>query len=426
MYTYPSPTDNLPAFVALLGGFWTELYGGADLVYDYLRAGLLPWAQQHSDLNELAATLSRHTCPTHHDEQWHALTLREADRVLLPDGQAIFPFPRDLREVHYAADRITRPANAWTQGVDFTINPDQERITFLDDPFLAENLPIEGDAPERTFTLWLLHAKFERNCLYQNYGYVLGLERPSSHRYKDLLVAGLNAVTGVASYADVAAIVEAVAGVPRCRTDGEIVQVVTADANHKLIITDRNVYAFAPTATPIVAVDQKLRRDDQLIDAVQIFEPSGGRVPQLPSLTLPAELFDPQITGPLTFDNLDAPLTVTENVGGYTKISWPLGGAAADVSAFFDQLHARGVAAGATLANYLDTRPQPQPTQPAAVNLPVTINPLAFLFRRVLRGNCLLIRLKQADFGPDALGADYLSLLRRIVPPHVLIWTVLL
>jgi hypothetical protein len=47
--------------------------------------------------------------------------------------------------------------------------------------------------------------------------------------------------------------------------------------------------------------------------------------------------------GGLVFENKDVPVTVEEDVDGYTKVSWSLGGFSLDVEKFWEDVHASGV-----------------------------------------------------------------------------------
>jgi hypothetical protein len=243
---------------------------------------------------------------------------------------------------------------------------------------------------------------------------------PSSQNYKDLVVPILDAVSGATSYDDIARAVSAVVDIPIVKSDDEVVEAIQVDSHGLMIATDKFVYRFKSSATPIVVIGDTVNQDDSLVDAFYIFEPNRGGTPDIAAVTLsPSFLLDPALPGPVTFSNAVTPLVVIPNVFGYTKLTWVLGGLPADVTAFFDLLHSKGIAAGKTLAMCMDSRPQPQPTQPAAANLPATINPLAFLFQNALRNNAFVVRLKSSDFGPNALSLDMLDYLRQIMPPHV-------
>lgn len=105
------------------------------------------------------------------------------------------------------------------------------------------------------------------------------------------------------------------------------------------------------------------------------------------------------------------------NYTTYTRLSFAVGGFPFDVEKFFDEIHTRGVAANETLAHLLDTRTN-QVGEPAAINLPTTINPLKFLAETALRGNAFVVRLAASAFGEGAAGLENVQFLRKIIPPH--------
>jgi hypothetical protein len=123
----------------------------------------------------------------------------------------------------------------------------------------------------------------------------------------------------------------------------------------------------------------------------------------------------------LVFENKDVPLIVEEDVDGFTKVSWELGGFPGDVEKFFDDLHARGVAAGETLANLLDTRTN-KVGEPGPSNLPATINPFEFLCQNVLRNNAYMVKVRTSSFGRDAVGLNAAKILRKVHQP----WTAII
>jgi hypothetical protein len=201
--------------------------------------------------------------------------------------------------------------------------------------------------------------------------------------------------------------------------DQEIVAEVEASAAGKLIVTDRRVYTAASTATVLVQAGDTLQPGQALTDAIRIFEP--GR--PIPSWLTEVTLTRPMLWSDrsLGFQNADTDLVVQTGVSGYTKVSFALTGSPSDVSAFFTELHTRGVAQSKTLANYLDIRPLvAQVGQPGAGSLPLKVNPLSLLFDFVLQGSTLILKVDQAKFGPGAIsGIDAASLVRTMVSPHI-------
>lgn len=428
MFTFPTASDNLPAFVALVSSFWTRTYGGANLVFDYLRGCMINQQQLDNDINELVASVGRHSCPVYHNELWYNVDLLQSQKqpVTIPVGAVTFPWPVEAKVVNHMTNGLIAPTVMMTNGVDFNVDLSNNTVFFPFDPFIDprfEPIPVLdslGNIVDYKLPLWFLSAKLDWDFIWEQFGYVTGIRQPSSQNYKDLVGAILDAVSGATSYGDVARAVSAIVDIPIVKSDGEVVEAIQIDANGLMIATDKNIYRFKSTATPIVVVGDVVNRSDSLVDAFYIFEPNRGGTPDIASLTLsPSFLLDPSLPGPVTFNNASTPLVVIPNVFGYTKVTWAMGGAPADVTAFFDLLHSKGIAALKTLAMCMDSRPQPQPTQPTAANLPATINPLAFLFQNALRNNAFVVRLKTADFGPNSLSLDLLDFLRQIMPPHV-------
>jgi hypothetical protein len=474
-FQYPTDQlDNLEVYKGFVGSYWTDLlYGNANLV-DLLRAYRLAERQLFQQSQELQDTVGRNTCPVFHIQNWYKLVVYQSQEVpghpLLYGSGAVFgpqpvtgvvykfgvgtdqavayPVSSQLQDCSYVASDIVAPAVTWSRGADFTLSTATSNILFTSSLFSNPGLtptPVldsSGNVIDQSITLWLFKAKLDWQYLYQQFGYVIGVGQglTSSKRYKDMINAVSDAVTSATSYDAVARIVEAISGIPRVKATGETVQVITQDNAHTLIITDQQVYRFVLGVTPIVTVGQVMNQDDQLIDAIQIVEPTNGNVPAfIYQLSLGKGFVLADIPNELIFSNTTVPLGIQMNVSGYTRLTWPLGGFAQDVTTFFNDLHSRGVAAGATLANFLDTRfptgalanydranlPYSSYassfgilTQPDQTVLPSTINPLKFLFQNVLRANCLIVFMRTSQFGQDALGTGLSFVLRKILPPH--------
>jgi hypothetical protein len=454
MFTYPvNPQDDPSQYSNLIGSFWVGPYGGSLLVDDYLE-GVHQNAQQlFNDLVELQNTVGRQTCPVFHNQNWYQITLLQsqgkyADTLLYGSGafwgpqptnfviytfgepiDSAFGFPVvvDVSKLGYGATALVNPSACLTNGIDFVLNQETKQIIFLQDPFNDKRftatavLDVDGNIIDYQISLFFFNAKLDWSYLSQNFGSVLGVNLDSSQQYKDFINGVWSAWASGTSYDNLAQILQAISDCPRVKNTGEVVQVITNDADYLLIITDQNVYRYNPDATPVVSIGQVMNKDDQLVDAVTIYQPNNGQIiPNLNQLVLGAGFLAPTIQGELTWQNQLLPTTVT-TVGGYTQITWPLGGNSADVAQFFSLFLQKGITAGKTLAQCLDNRPQPQTSQPTAANLPTQINPLQFLFQNILRYNTIFVRLKVSEFGLNALGTAQALILRRVIPAHTVI-----
>jgi len=273
---------------------------------------------------------------------------------------------------------------------------------------------------DQQLTLWGFKTQRDWQYLQEQFGYVVNVTAPSGPNYARLLEALFSAAVRGANHHATAQVLAAALDVPCVLEPTETVVDLAADARGQLVLTDQHVYRFAAGANVLVTIGQQVHQDDPLTDAVRLWEPRRGVPPPwLSSLSLGPGFLLTDLSAPLTFSNTVVPLVVETGVSGFTRVSWALGGNPADVTTFFNDLHSRGVAAGATLATYLDTR-QVRVGQPDATMLPATINPLTFLFANVLRDNCLVVGTRPSQDGPGALvpALSLAALLRQVMPPQ--------
>lgn len=439
-FSYPaSDYDRPQTLLSLLGTHWDSVYGGRDQVQSLVgRLGQME-AQTHLDLLETVATLSRFQTPIFHRENWSLLVLRESELNLLPllygadgeyDGQFrygrprsavdyAFPLPAELVDIPLLLDRPAGSQLLWHQGVDYVLDLAAQRIRFrvnpLDSPQLASRPVYTGDTiVDREVALWIFRGQFDWQHLYTHWGYVLQLQAASSEAYRTLLNTVFDALAQGTSRQGLEAAFSALTGIVLCQEAGQVT-LVQRDSRQLVIATEQRAYRYRREATPLVAVGEEVVAGQALVDSLQFFSLTDGQVPpQIDALTLESGWLGEGYLGGLTFENTDVPLVV-EDADGWTKVSFALGGFAADAEAFWDTVHARGVAADQTLAHLLDQRAEPT-GEPTAAHLPATINPLGFLIENVLRYQTLLVKIRVADVSVPVDVANA-RILRKIIPP---------
>jgi hypothetical protein len=140
--------------------------------------------------------------------------------------------------------------------------------------------------------------------------------------------------------------------------------------------------------------------------------------PDVPGITLTDSFLAGSYLGGLYFANKEVEL---EYVGvdddGYVDVRFELSGYPGDIEAFWENAFETGKAQGYTLANYLDQRANPVGS-PEPRHLPETVNPMLLVLRHIMGYNLFIIKLREGLEGPNAMGAEFLSVLRKTLPPH--------
>jgi len=396
-----------------------------------------------------------------------------------------FPLPSALVDVTQLFNRITFPTGVLVKNVDFLIDLERGAIIFVKDPFdnpVFTKRPATDSGDDEELTLWSFCGQFDYDNVFNQFAYAVGIKLRTSQGYKDLtnaVISGL--VEGGATAAVIDSAISAICGLPISVGPVETVERVDNDYRGLLIVTDKAVYRFPENAVPRVEVEQTITAGTPLVYGVDVHEFFVGNTYARPdenavlccpppnniltsnaweTLTTETEeelLVDPNdeqcqpvrktlaalaldsgflsscFYGDLVFENRNVPLEVnTQHESGYTYVKFRLGGYPADVEYFFDEVHARGVAAAelrktqpdcapklkiGTLAHLLDKRVNAA-TEPTANQLPKTINPLRFLVENVLRNNVFVVRISVGALGFDQLGLYNIRHLRQLLPPQ--------
>ena len=443
-FTYPnSDLDRRETLLSLLGSHWHNTYQGSDLVESLRYATAQEAAQTHLDLLETVDTLSRTEVPVFHREDWYLLSFLASEvnnRPLQYDGETTYgagakygeqpgrqvyevPIPANLKQIPAIFNRITQPSRSMVEGVDYSVDTDNAKLILGTDPFADALIPkrdvyADGEVTDQEASLWCYKGAFDEEYIHEHHGFIIGLKTVSSESYRDMVAAVMDAfvVGGIANQVNFA--LSALSGVPVVKNPEEVIELVIWDNNHLVIGTDLEIYLFPLTDTPVVAVGDTVTTGQFLTEAITVNEFNDGAIPaNLGALVVEAGLLASGYAGGVTFENKTVNTTVTENVDGKTKIEWPLGGFPADITAFWDDVHVRGVASGVALSNLLDVRTSPV-GEPKAPSLPATVNPLEFLISNVLRFHAFLVRVKVNE-STRGVGLKYSPLLRRIIHP----WT---
>jgi len=325
-------------------------------------------------------------------------------------------------------NRMTEPSVTLIQGIDFILTPGA--LTLRTDPFLNPNIPTtpiwaNGQIVDQQADLWLFRPQFDQQTVYEQFGYLLRLRtKESSEEYRQLVNSLLDAIVGGTTENRIRLALSAITGTPLTREAQETVEDVFLDNDGLVVVTDQHAYRFPAEANPVVAIGDVVLAGDPLTDAVTFYEFNRGQTPdavQVPALALGRGVLAAGYYSDLVFPNKTVPWVITTDPAGQTRMSFEIGGFPTDVTQFWDSVHEAGVASGRTLANLLDTRTN-KVGEPTAATLPATVNPLQFLCQNLLRDNAFLVRVRPEALGANAVGLEYLRVLRKIIPPQTLMF----
>lgn len=439
---YPQGDLDRPAnLLAVLGSFWSSSYDGRALLRTYVEGLGRSHRQVERMLQEAADCLSYDRVPALHREEWSRIPIRESSRRGVPrarrfgGGRAFgdglrygFPLPDEAApfqgvfpvEAPVLCNRLERPSRVLLPGLDFVL-ADQE-LTLRVDPFrdaawtAREIVDADGLVVDREIDVWIFRPGYDLGYLSQHWGFLLGGDwAPATESARALLAASLAALAGGTSLAALTRMLEAVAGTSLAHHTGERVELVAPGRGGPVVVTDREVYHLPAGAVPRVQVGDRLIAGQALSDALEVFELNRGAPAGLPALALGPGLCDAARYGPLVFEDRAVPVRYTRDAGGRARVTFDLSGDPRDVAAFWALVREREGLSGWSVARALDLRGADAVTEPAAQDLPATVNPLAWVTTQALGQHALVVRMRPS---PSGVGLGGLRLLRMAMPPQ--------
>lgn len=426
-----------------LGSFWYNIFQDADKLSSMYKGTAIEAGQAYQTYLESVAAISRFEIPVFHKEHWYFLTISENDlntKALRYGDGALYgqsyqygvrsantkysiDLTNNLKKAPVMFNRIINPSLTWLYGLDYIFEDDT--LVFFNNPFDNDLIPrrdiigSDGAVSDREIGLWLYMAEFDLDYVYKHFGYVLGIQMPSSEVYKTFINALWDSYTDGPTLRAMQNALSAMSGAPSVIEPVETVEVILELEDKLQIITDKHVYDFSPNANPLVSVGDLVYGGDPLTDVVQIVElNSTPDITTLPALALTKDYLSGGYRGDLVFENKN----VTVDYGGIDDnnkavISFEISGFDDDISKFWDSVHSAGVAAGKTLAECLDIRDDPV-GPPLPTHLPDMVNPLEFLLNNLLGNNMYMIKLRPEAYANETVGKEFFNYMRNIVPPH--------
>lgn len=481
--TFPnSDFDSVDTLLGAMGSFWVNINEDGHL-RSLQQNRLISEIQNDQTYSEIRDSISRLDCPIYNKKHWGILTLYESKiayseqarlryNALEPelfraeygatrygeitygaettvgimyngayvygdflDNIYAYDSTTTIKQISFLFDKLMDPDVILVEGTDFTLSEDGTALIFSSNPFdTLDKVAVynsDGEITDYTITLWLGPHQIDTNMLYTQWGYLTGIEYSSSEYYKEFINAVFDAITGVASDKDISRVLSASVGVAVTKSDNETVTDIQHRETKLFIITDKNAYSFASTLSEVVAIGDVLNAGDPLVDAVEVIELISDRAidaviadpVKWPSLTLDNTLLPNIYKGDLVFENKTVNTEWIGYTDGYPEVRFEVSGLAADVELFWANTFEKSKH-DVLLAQYLSKYPNPEFIVNSVDDILPTVNPMEFILKMLFRNNTVLIRIKE-DLFDNGLGQTALSVLRKMIPPHILYITVL-
>jgi hypothetical protein len=436
-------TDSKALFYAL-GEFWQRQLSDADL----LALGTFAELMVEEDVNlrnmDLTAAIAIHTIQPYLTRQWGLLELLESGLNVEPniivfgaegrrfDGSFVYgqteaasfawPAPSQLRSIGIITDKIVTPTYIWDI-TNFVFEVSAGVLRFRENPFevVTSELLYNSDGTPKTYTdatgatrqdrrlkLWMRDIEIDERTPYLRFGSVVGIGGESSQAYIDTVEATWSMLLQGPSVEALERGLLASAGLKYVESP-EVVEVVELDIDGLVVVTDKTVYRGHAKATPLVSVGDHLKPGDFVFDTVVVTDFSDGNpdnISNIKGLVLSAELAE--ITGNVVIPNRLGSWSVLGIRDGEPEVRFEVLGSDRDVSEFWDRVHARGVATGKPLADYIPYNTLMSP-----------INPLEFMLANILGSSLIFIEVKPQDFLTRETG--FLGRIKSLLPAGVLV-----
>ena len=417
------------------GTFWRELVEDRDVVRALARTIALRIAQAEVTQDERRRLMSVKTAPPYRRLIWTPITIYESDVDSIEnvitygsgevygggftygqrqDNAVAFRIDRELVQAQSIVNNLYDSTAVLFNELDYTLVGDRLVLARnpFDDPRFDKTPTINNGESDRSITLWAVNADIHDSSVFNRWGAVLGIPDGDESQYADAVAAAWRLTLKGASIDAFRDAIHAAAGVPSA-AGNETVEVVDGLTQDNLIIvTDQNVYRLHKDATPVVSVGDHLVEGQELTDTIRVDSFVGGDIDleDVPTVVITKDLGS--VTGNIGFENKKVPLTKV-TVDGVTDVEFELAGRDEVVEAFWDEVHARGIASGDTLADAIKR-------QYGTIN--IEVNPAEILVKHLLYGNTALVITKPEHFlAPRRLTARVSRSIARYLPPRTIL-----
>lgn len=308
--TYPrNALDNNYALLSTLGSMWANQLPDKAFANALLMGRTLQFQQAEINMAEAEKCVSRYTVPEYHNEQWQPMYFKlsevssmlaygltyapnqalygdtggtapynrlfEYGSSLAGGSNTVLPLPTNVKRIRMLTNRLTDPSLVLLAGVDFKVDADSgiilTSIDVFNDPRVATRIVSSGTRSDTEAVLWAYSTDIDQQYLWYYIGSILGLKLATSENAKKYLNAIWDMHTAAPFTDALVRAIYAAMDTPYA-LDDETVELILTERSRS-VVTDKHVYNVSDNASLLVAVGDKLKKYDNIVDTVEIIDP---------------------------------------------------------------------------------------------------------------------------------------------------------
>lgn len=310
-----SIVDSNFTFLQGMSSFWQSYFKDKSVISTLLKGSEQLMGQLYLDLLELVLSPVLHRCPVYHKEYWHLLTISNTELVF--NGTSyVYEITNELYDFRYLLNKVLNPSLILERNIDFTLvdSETKREIHFSDNIFDTDEYPnmirkMGQEDGEYIISFWIPDARFDKQYLYENFGFLVKRFDRSSEAYKTFIRGIWHYYTNGPNLRSVESAMNLITGFPVVIDDDEVVESIEIVDGYYIVITSKNTYRWVTGVGIQVAVGDVLDAFQPLTSAFTVedyqSDPDWFDGAIIPEELMPNASFDHRISFKERIDPVD-------------------------------------------------------------------------------------------------------------------------
>lgn len=252
-----------------LSDFWHIMFEDTEKINLLMEANAISASDVYSKFLQLTSSITLEDVQATTGSQLKLLILSKDARVT--GSKSTYKLP-GIQNARYVVNRPFLPTVSYEQGAHFTIDIDEETISFFKDPF-EDKFPLRkatGTADQ--IAMWMVDAEIDEKLMATHFGRLLDITTESStERFQNFLYGLFYLYSHGPDLAQVRRGLNVALGVPLARDNETILSIrKSPDAEQYFVITDLNAYLLPYGLKPSKGEGETLKVGDEVTTWVEV------------------------------------------------------------------------------------------------------------------------------------------------------------